>query len=63
MLTPSFARNNPGGLGGGPASDTPSGNSDFSFAIRDVGFSERSSGSIGNNFSEERRKSIRNREI
>lgn len=61
MLTPSFARNNPG-IGGGPQSDTPSGNSDFSFAIRDVGFSERSSGSIGNNYSEERRKSLRGKD-
>ena len=60
VLTPSFARNNPGF--GGPQSDTPSGNSDFSFAIRDVGFSERSSGSIGNNFSEDRRRSVRNKD-
>lgn len=63
VLTPSFAKNNHGGgLGGGPASDTPSGHSDFSFAIKDAGFSERSSSSRGGytNFSEERKKNAKN---
>lgn len=58
VLTPSFAKNNHGGLGF-PTSDTPSGHSDFSFAIRDAGFSERSSSSKDGNpthFSDDRNK-------
>jgi hypothetical protein len=50
VLTPSFAKNNQG-------VDTPSGKSDFSFAIKDM-FSERSSGGSSQNFSEGRKKTL-----
>eukprot|EP00347_Sterkiella_histriomuscorum_P023962 403332781 len=48
VLTPSFAKGQ---------ADTPSGKSDFSFAIKDM-FSERSSGGSSQNFSEEHKRTL-----